>query len=116
MVQLGNQNSRMKDFYDIWVLSNNFKFEIKYLAEAVKRTFEHRKTDLSEEILAFTDEFSALKQIQWKAFRNKLKQNDIPDSFSEIMHEIEKFLKPVINPEKQDMKWDPEKREWIKQA
>jgi len=96
MVQLGNQNSRMKDFYDIWVLSNNFQFEIKDLAEAVKRTFEHRKTDLSEEILAFTEEFSSLKQIQWKAFRNKLKQNDIPESFSEIMRDIKKFLQPVL--------------------
>jgi len=96
MVQLGNQNSRMKDFYDIWILSNNFQFEIEDLAEAVKRTFEHRKTDLSEEILAFTEEFSSLKQIQWKAFRNKLKQNDIPESFSEIMRDIKKFLQPVL--------------------
>jgi predicted nucleotidyltransferase component of viral defense system len=114
MVQLGNQNSRMKDFYDIWILSNNFQFEIKGLSEAVRRTFEHRKTDFTEEIIAFTDEFSTLKQIQWKAYRNKIRQPDIPESFKEIMDEIAKFLKPVLGKGNKNLKWDPKIREWIK--
>lgn len=84
MVQLGNQNSRMKDFYDVWILSHNFNFDIQKLSEAVKRTFEHRNTELSSDIIAFTDEFPDLKQMQWKAFLNKIKRDDIPESFGKL--------------------------------
>jgi hypothetical protein len=44
MVQLGLLNSRMKDFYDIWLMMRQFDFEGPELAEALKRTFAHRKT------------------------------------------------------------------------
>jgi hypothetical protein len=112
MVQLGNQNSRMKDFYDIWILSHNFNFDIQKLSEAVKRTFEHRKTELDIDIIAFSKEFPDLKQIQWKAFRNKIKQDDIPESFNKIIANIKQFIIPVVNSTKQDLKWVPEERVW----
>lgn len=40
MIKLGELNSRMKDFYDIWLLSRQFSFESTKLAEAVKLTFK----------------------------------------------------------------------------
>lgn len=46
MVQLGALNSRMKDFYDIWLLMRQFNFKGEYLTEALKRTFAHRKIDV----------------------------------------------------------------------
>lgn len=112
MVQLGNQNSRMKDFYDIWILSHNFIFEIQKLSEAIKKTFEHRMTRLDTDIIAFSDEFPDFKQIQWKAFRNKIKQDDIPESFREIISDIKQFIIPVINSSKQKLTWNYEKQVW----
>lgn len=46
MVKLGLLNSRMKDFYDIWLMMLRFDFDGLNLTEALKRTFEHRKTEL----------------------------------------------------------------------
>ena len=112
MVQLGNQNSRMKDFYDIWILSLNFSFDIQNLSEAVKKTFDHRNTKLSADIIAFSKDFPDLKQIQWKAFRNKIKQDDIPETFREIIADIKKFIIPVINTTEQDLQWDHKKKVW----
>ncbi len=36
MVKLDEINSRMKDFYDIWVLSRQFDFSGKDLAQAIR--------------------------------------------------------------------------------
>ncbi len=47
MVKLGELNSRMKDFFDIWLLSRSFNFEAAKLCEAIARTFERRWTPKS---------------------------------------------------------------------
>jgi hypothetical protein len=46
MVRLGRINSRMKDFYDIRLLSRQFDFQGQVLADAVRATFERRGTIL----------------------------------------------------------------------
>ena len=53
MIKLGHLNSRMKDFYDIWVLSRQFPFALNNLAEAVRLTFKQRGTELNQPIEAF---------------------------------------------------------------
>ena len=56
MVQLGALNSRMKDFYDLWLLMRRFDFQGQILTEALKRTFEHRKIDLPQGSRLLADE------------------------------------------------------------
>lgn len=46
MVVLGFINSRMKDFYDVWLMSKEFSFAGRLLARAIQATFERRQTDL----------------------------------------------------------------------
>jgi hypothetical protein len=70
MVALGLSNSRMKDFYDAWVLARSFSFDGMLLA-AIGATFERRRTSLPAEIpLALTDIFAtdSTKAQQWLAF------------------------------------------------
>jgi len=58
LVKLGMLNSRMKDFFDLWCLSQDFSFDGKTLAAAIKVTFETRDTAVQGEIpLALTAEF-----------------------------------------------------------
>jgi predicted nucleotidyltransferase component of viral defense system len=74
MVQLGMANSRMKDFFDIVVLSRLFDFEGDLLARAIRATFERRATALpSGPPVAFTPAFAAdaTKRTQWTAFLRK---------------------------------------------
>jgi len=96
MVKFGILNSRMKDFYDIWFLSRQYSFDGPKLAEAIRRTFEHRKTELTLKIDAFEKHFIHEKQIQWRAFCRKLQQEHIPASFSDIVDNIKDFLIPVV--------------------
>ena len=56
MVRHGELNSRMKDFYDIWLLARHFNFKGETLAEAVRRTFERRGSRLSRNCLLYTSD------------------------------------------------------------
>lgn len=82
MVVLGEDNSRMKDFYDLWAISRRFDVELSVLAKAIAATFARRKTELPEGTpIALGARFagSAVKQRQWEAFvrRNRLPANDV---------------------------------------
>lgn len=46
MVDLGIVNTRMKDFYDLWVIASQFSFYGPLLAEAIKATFARRGTQV----------------------------------------------------------------------
>ena len=96
MVKLGVLNSRMKDFYDIWLLSRQFDFDGAKLTEAIRLTFERRCTALHAEIDAFAEPFIEAKQTQWVAFRKRLKQDHVPTSFREITASVDRFLSPIV--------------------
>jgi hypothetical protein len=96
MVKFGEINSRMKDFYDIWLLSRNFEFEGKTLAEAIRLTFERRGTVLTDKIIAFSSEFVDSKQSQWEAFCRRLKQDYLPINFAEIISSVKSFILPIV--------------------
>jgi predicted nucleotidyltransferase component of viral defense system len=96
MVKLGMLNSRMKDFYDIWLLSRQFDFDGAKLAEAIRLTFERRGTELPAEIEAFTESFIEAKQTQWSAFRKRLGQDPVPASFRKIAAAADTFLSPIV--------------------
>ncbi len=98
MVKLGMLNSRMKDFYDIWLLSRQFNFRSDELVRAIWLTFERRGTELPLEIEAFSRTFADAKQTQWTAFRNRLQQIHVPESFAEITASVERFLSPASAP------------------
>jgi hypothetical protein len=97
MVQMAELNSRMKDFYDIWLLSTAFDFTGKRISQAIKFTFEKRNVPITEDIVAFTDTFAVDKQGQWQAFRRKTKAIDAPETFSDVVRQVEKFLRPVVH-------------------
>ena len=117
MVALGIANSRMKDFYDIWYLCQNFRFEGETLSRAIQATFDRRRTALPvEPPLALTSEFSedAAKQAQWKAFIRKGKLKASEEMLSEIIAVLQDFLIPptqaVAQGKKFELFWSPSER------
>ena len=58
MVKLGILNSRMKDFFDIWLMSRRFNFEGATLAEAISKTFSTRGTTIQPDPVALTNNFA----------------------------------------------------------
>ncbi len=65
------RNSRMKDFFDLWVIAKTFAFDGAVLAGAVAATFARRQTPFPEAApIGLSDEFARDpgKQAQWRAF------------------------------------------------
>jgi predicted nucleotidyltransferase component of viral defense system len=109
MVSLGIRNSRIKDFYDIWFLSKNYEFQGYLLCQALKKTFERRKTEIPmKEPLALTQEFvnDSDKQKQWQAFLSKSRIRLTPNSFGEVINEIQNFIMPPCLAAAQNKKFD----------
>jgi len=97
MVKLGMLNSRMKDFYDIELLSRQYDFDGVNLAEAIRLTFNERGTELPTHVEAFSDVFIKLKRVQWFAFRKRLHCDDGEAEFQTAVSNIEKFLAPIVS-------------------
>ena len=98
MLQLELLNSRMKDFYDIWLLSNQVDLDQKILIDAIVGTFTRRKSKISMSSIVFSDEFvnDNDKQKQWTAFCKKRGIKEVPEKFSTIAKETITFLKPAL--------------------
>jgi len=97
MIKLDTLNSKMKDFYDIWLLSRQFDFQSLKLQKAIHLTLQNRKTELPDELTAFSDDFVQMKSTQWKAFRKKLNPDSVPVNFEEVIRQVEQFLTPAIH-------------------
>jgi predicted nucleotidyltransferase component of viral defense system len=95
MVFLGRANSRMKDFYDVWLLARSHEFRGDRLARAIAATFARRKTEIPvERPDALTSAFAEdqTKQQQWAGFLRDVSQN--PGSLAEMTEALAAFLMP----------------------
>lgn len=97
MLHLGELNSRLKDFFDVWRLSRLHSFDARILSEAIRATLENRQTNvvafekLREELLRSSD-----KQAQWTAFLGNAGV-DAPDSFVSLLDALGRFLSPLLD-------------------
>ena len=99
MIVLGMANSRMKDYFDIWMLSRNFTFEADVLRKSIRQTFAKRHTTLPQtEPLALSEEFlrNESKQTQWRGFVRKQKRLDSAPGLGEVIEALRAFLLPLV--------------------
>jgi Nucleotidyl transferase AbiEii toxin, Type IV TA system len=95
MVMLGRANSRMKDLYDIWVLSRSYEFKGDSLARAIAATFARRKTAIPLDppdalTLAFAED--PAKQHQWASFAEGIEREPVP--LAAVVDDLAAFLMP----------------------
>jgi len=97
MVKLSLLNSRMKDFYDIWLLSQQFDFDGARLHAAISSTFSHRRTDVVEQPAALTTAFTEddAKRKQWTGFLKRSRIEIAPIELRDVAAAISVFLVPV---------------------
>src|SRR5207302_8837846 len=85
------------DFYDIWALCRQGDFDGPALAEAIRRTFENRDTEVVASPLPLTPAFGKDpgKVRQWQAFVRKLRDAGVPDDLEAVVSQVADFLQPV---------------------
>ncbi len=97
IVSLGITNSRMKDFYDLFVLARDFEFDGEKLPMAIRTTFERRGTPLEGEMpLGLTAEFyeNSNKNVQWRAFLRKSRLEEDSVELSVVVNTLRELLLP----------------------
>ena len=97
MVRRGLLNSRMRDFFDVWILSRQFNFDGGVLAAAVRETFARRDLEVASRPVALTAEFAAdtAKAAQWRGFLRKSRLIGVSGELAEVVAAIAAFLGPV---------------------
>lgn len=117
MVALGNANSRMKDFYDVWVCSNHLDFDGDTVRKAIEATFNNRETPVpAEEFEALTRGFVEGHRVQWNAFVRKIGEGELIDTFGKVVEDLKIFALPALRSlarsEKFEQQWKAGKG-WI---
>jgi hypothetical protein len=99
MVKRGELNSRMRDFYDVWLLSGQFEFQGEELSEAIRRTFASRGTAIPGEPVGLTDPFARDegRQTLWRTFLRKSRIEGAPPKLADVVAALAAFLGPVLS-------------------
>ncbi|MBR1970892.1 MAG: nucleotidyl transferase AbiEii/AbiGii toxin family protein [Clostridia bacterium] len=117
MLQRLEMTSRMKDFYDIYYLSNMFDFDGRKLQEAIYETLQNRGTSYSRDSLNQISELANDAEMitKWNYFLRTIKMGNL--NFGEVIDVMIHFLSPVwqaiLDEDELLKKWDKEKREWV---
>lgn len=95
VVDLADQSSRMKDYYDLHQILSASQYDAEVLRVAIKRTFENRHTEYKDDVMFFRAEYpeNAAMQIRWKAFIRKITSKSNL-SFSDVVRYLQTTLKP----------------------
>lgn len=97
MVTLGDANSRMKDFYDVWVCSKHLDFKAGTLLQAIEATFKNRETPVpAGEFEALTTAFAERHRVQWNAFVKKIGEGELTDQFDKVVEDLKGFVLPLF--------------------
>jgi predicted nucleotidyltransferase component of viral defense system len=100
MVVLGRANSRMKDYYDVWMLIDSFELEPQRMRRAIEATFARRNTEIPASVPdGLSDEFcaDASKQRQWDAFARNL-NGQVPE-LDRVVRALRKWLMVFTAPD-----------------
>lgn len=115
ILQRMETTSRMKDFFDIYYLSNVFDFSGKTLKNAVMITTKHRERVLERDVFERIKEFAnnPFLKAQWLRFE-PAKENRL--EFSATLQQLEQFLYPVyqavLQDEDFDKRWSSSQKSW----
>ena len=99
LVQLRMLNTRMKDYFDLWLLTRQPELSREVLVEAIKRTFANRGMELDLEPVGLSSAFGndPAKQMQWSAFVKRARLTEAPAKLSEVVEELRLFFAPILS-------------------
>ncbi len=98
VIDLADQSSRMKDYYDLYQILNTQELDTDVLQKAIARTFENRHTKYEPDTMFFRENFveNPIMETRWKAFMKKITaRKSIP--FPEVVAYLQERLLPYWN-------------------
>ena len=119
IVSLGRYDSRYKDFYDIYAISQKYDIDGLSLYNALIETFNHRNTTFKN-IVAFNDDFinDPTLDKKWKSFMKKKQVNQDIDFRTVITHNMNLLLPivdAILNEQSFKKNWSASLNKWEEQ-
>lgn len=123
-VEFGRDNSRLRDYYDLWCISGRYHFSSHILGQAIEKTFSVRRaeaclqTDLEHWKSAFSPEFvTAANSLSWNQWLADQAPTVCPPAFGEVVARVREFSIPPLIAAAQrrrlKARWVPGAR-WVK--
>jgi len=119
IIRFGEANGRIKDFYDIWITTRTFEFDLASVVEAVGGTLRRRDTDIPIEMpVGLTDAFAVIAEERglWSGFLRRSPPATEPPPFRQLQEDLRRFFRPVIVglsiPESAKGLWNPGGSSW----
>lgn len=115
MIRHGDLNSRMKDYYGVWLLTQTFEFEGQALRKAIETTFKNRDTDLpNERPESLSMGFASANNTRWNNFLEKMnvettESADFANVIERVWEFIEHPLQASHDQKPSPRKWTPQK-------
>jgi hypothetical protein len=104
----GITNSRLKDYYDLWLIAETFELERAPLAAAVCQTFARRETPLPQEKpTGFSEAYVETWGGQWRTFLTRERMAAAPEQLATVVADLERFLLPLIEEAEGGWRWKP---------
>lgn len=122
---LDTLNTRMKDFYDISALADDFDFDGQTLCEAIRATFQRRNTPVPSELPTCLQDSFAKDEDRKRLWNGFLKRSAIEEStggdFVSVLAKVRAFLGPPLLAAGRDepsfaMTWRAEGGCWLNDA
>jgi hypothetical protein len=98
MTTLGLLNSRLKDYFDLWLLSRLYEFEGSTLRDSISATFRHRETSIEALPVGLTDAFGSdpAREKQWAAFLRRSRFKTAPTNLNDTVRAVREFAHPPL--------------------
>ena len=100
MIVLGDRNSRIKDFFDLYYLASTFEFDRATLAESVRRSFTRRGTNVpADEPVGLTQSYwnNPVRPAQMRAFLRRSRLQGSHGFDEAFLAVLRAFLLPVLD-------------------
>lgn len=119
MIRFGLANGRIKDFYDIWLTTQIFQFQLTTVIDAVAGTLTRRGTAIPTTTPeGFSQAYAVVAEEKglWRGFLERNPPMLSPLAFPELQRQLTRFFGPVINglnaPDGANARWDPVQYSW----
>jgi predicted nucleotidyltransferase component of viral defense system len=99
LVQLRMLNTRMKDYFDLWLLSRQPELNKETLRTAIERTFKNRKMEIEKTPIGLSTEFGSdpTKQVQWTAFLRRSALTEAPNDLANVVQDLRVFFEEIFS-------------------
>lgn len=106
MAQFGFDNTRLKDYFDVWMLQRLHPFEGQVLVDAVTATFDVQGRDVPQTPFeGLTEEFAEYAEDRWTAFLRRIDDRS-GAHLGQVVADLESFIHPVTEAARLELPFD----------